>query len=689
MVRLDPCISGGMLPMIVPFLAAMVMPGGEAAASRPAIVKVKAKKAIGTVNKMVFGNNILAYLYSDAKRHRDGRYSDRGAGIWDPEDACPVPEYVQLARLAGIAVARWPGGCGTHHYNWKRTVGPVSQRPRQRFGLSEFLVWCRAVGAEPLITIADYWGNHNDAADLVEYLNAPAGANPNGGRDWAAVRAAQGFPEPWGVKWFEYGNETWHGDHLGKHKMTGEEYARRFLLYHQAMKAVDPAVKLGALVQDTGDWARTVVRIAGRYMDFAVTHTYIPGAWRDEIKKWTPRQVAEACLAADLQIRRRYEELRQMIAEECGRRDVPIAVTEYNAGFVQEKPVPYRQCLATAVRNADHIRVMLDPSLHILMANFWQFSNEYWGMVRGYVHKGERPVKQANFFVYQLYSQHFGGVLLQAEVDCARWDFSGACRVAERRGQGSQYKLYPENLYEGQPWRVTHVPDVEHHLEDGGRVVVAQFKGTRFNYYHASITIPAEPSTGYHVVGWIKTEDLRASRGAGFQIGDARGWLATRSAIVPGDVRGTTEGWVKVEGDYITLPDTTAIQVVARRLDVGDECSGKAWYKLESVQKFQPEVLPAVPYLEAMASLRKRDGAICLMLIHKDLDAPTPTSISLDGARPRTARAWALVGPAPDATNLGPHRPIRIRQLPCRVQGSTVSLILPPCSVVAVEVLTN
>ncbi len=656
-----------------------------AGASEPAEVVVYPRQVVGPVNRWVFGNNILAYHYHE--RHGD-RYCNRGAGIWDPDAMKPVPEYVQLAKLAGITVARWPGGCETHHYNWKKTVGPVSWRPMQKFGLHEFLVWCRAVGAEPLITIADYWGSFRDAADLVEYLNAPVGANPTGGKDWAAVRAAQGHPEPWNVVWFEYGNETYHGDHLGRHKMTPEQYARRFILYRRAMKAVDPRVKLGAVVQGDNEWGRTVMRMCGREMDFIITHTYIPGAWRDQIKQWKARQVAEACVAADWQIRETYKALRQMAREECGRDDLPLAVTEYNGGFVQEKPVPYRHSLAVALRNADHIRVMLDPAERVLMANFWQYSNEYWGMVRGYVHKGERPVKQANYYVYQLYHQHFGDELLRCDVRCGTWDFGGACHLKPRRGKGQKYTLLPENLYHGEPWVISQTPQVEQRLEDDGRTVAVTFKGGRFNYYHASVRLPAEPNTGYRVVGWIKTERLQAQQGAGFQVGDARGWTATHSASVAGDVKGTTDGWVKVEVEYMTLPDTDAIQIVARRIDVKDSCSGKAWYRIESVQKFLPEVYPAVPYVKAVASRRKADGAVCVMVIHTDLDADTPLTLRLDGAAAGRARAWALTGPSPQANNLKPPYRVGVHELSCQVTGDgAVRLVLPKYSVVAIEVV--
>ena len=56
----------------------------------------------------------------------------------------------------------------------------------------------------------NYGTRNADAADLIEYLNAPADGevtNPNGGVDWAEVRAANGHPEPYGVTRFEIGNE--------------------------------------------------------------------------------------------------------------------------------------------------------------------------------------------------------------------------------------------------------------------------------------------------------------------------------------------------------------------------------------------------------------------------------------------------------------------------------------------------
>jgi len=82
------------------------------------------------------------------------------------------------------------------------------------------------------------------------------------------------------------------------------------------------------------------------------------------------------------------------IKEVVGRDDLYLAITEYNGHFVQEKPVPYRQSLANALRNAEHLGIMMKPENRILMANFWQFANEYWGMVQGYTHHGVTPVTE-------------------------------------------------------------------------------------------------------------------------------------------------------------------------------------------------------------------------------------------------------------------------------------------------------
>lgn len=667
----------------------MVSPS-RASQTEPAHVVVDPDKVLGPVNRFVLGNNMLAY--------QDGpdEYSNRGAGIWDPDRRRPVPEFVQLAKEAGLTVSRWPGGCGSHNYNWKLTVGPLEKRPNQKFGLPEFLRFCEQTHSIPILTVAVYWGTASDAADLVEYLNSPNdGSNPNGGTDWAAVRAADGHPEPYNVAWFEYGNESYHGEHRPtggrkeKRKFSAEEYARRYLQYRSAMKAVDPHIKLGALIQHRlTEWNNTVLRIAGKHIDFGIDHTYLPGH-RGDTTPDKSRLLMQACVACSAQIQQIYDGLNSLVERQTGRTDLKWAITEYNGHFVQNKPVPYRQTLGNALRNAEHIRVMMRPRNRIALANFWQFANEYWGMVRGYVHKGEPPVKQANFYVYQLYNEHFGDTLVAARVSCGSWDFPGGAWLRPRRGKPTEFKLFETNLLpRDYRWDIQTNPKVKQRTEN--QVVIAEFSGQDTNYYHARITLPAKPRTGYRITGEIKTAGLRTAHGAGFQVGDARGWTATQSAAMGGDVRGDSD-WTEVVVNYVTLATTKAIQIIARRIghDGGkDPISGRAYYRLERVQEFQPANFGAVPDLTVNAA-KRRDGAVTLMIVNTNFDADIPTAITVTGRSPgagaRTT-AWSLVGPTPWATNIGPKPEVKLVKTSVRKTADGWRVTLPRHSLTAVEI---
>jgi alpha-N-arabinofuranosidase len=80
------------------------------------------------------------------------------------------------------------------------------------FGPDEVMRFVDLVGAETNIMVPFVNETPGDAADWVEYMNSPAGVtgNPNGGVDWADLRAANGHPEPYGVRWWEIGNEQDH-----------------------------------------------------------------------------------------------------------------------------------------------------------------------------------------------------------------------------------------------------------------------------------------------------------------------------------------------------------------------------------------------------------------------------------------------------------------------------------------------
>jgi len=235
------------------------------------------------------GHEISDYLF--AVNHR---YARCGYGMFDEKTMKVYPDFVEKSRNAAGCV-RWPGGTIANLVNWKETIGPVKERKPQHlgnvqhsedfpyYGLDEHMAYCEQIGAKCLIMVP-FAGckSAQDAADLVEYLNAPNdGSNPGGGTDWAKVRAKNGHPKPYGVKYFEIGNEMhdrnqryWmnrpsssgpdkdfrdkyaNGDTVqGKGKGGKPEKHDGFVAFAREMKKIDPSILVFSCLKDIWDFA--------------------------------------------------------------------------------------------------------------------------------------------------------------------------------------------------------------------------------------------------------------------------------------------------------------------------------------------------------------------------------------------------------------------------------------------------
>ena len=261
----------------------------DAGQPQTATVTINAASKLGPVNKLVFGTALDAGdargIFRPITDSQASVYENtcKGGGVWDPETREPVPGITDFSKDHGFSIYRYPGGCDVHNYEWKKTVGPVEDRPNWKFGLGEFLEFCHQSGAEVLMQVPDYVGTKEDAADLVEYLNEPA--TPD--HPWAMKRSEWGHPEPYHVRFFELGNESDHGNHqlLPPKKFDAEQYSDWALSYIAAMKKVDPTIKISVLSATNLDpydpWNKTVYSKAGPAADFIVDHTYPIGIYRE------------------------------------------------------------------------------------------------------------------------------------------------------------------------------------------------------------------------------------------------------------------------------------------------------------------------------------------------------------------------------------------------------------------------
>ena len=188
---------------------------------------------------------VTADFYGHFVEHLGGVVYD---GIWVGEGS-KIPNergirraLVEHMRRLPRGAIRWPGGCFADSYDWRDGIGPAKTRPTRPnfwideramltrpegpakhepnwFGTNEFVRFCRQVGAPPYLAANLRSLPARDFHQWVEYCNAPAGSST-----LADQRAAAGDREPFGVRFWGVGNESWG---CGG-EFTAEEYATEY-----------------------------------------------------------------------------------------------------------------------------------------------------------------------------------------------------------------------------------------------------------------------------------------------------------------------------------------------------------------------------------------------------------------------------------------------------------------------------
>ena len=131
------------------------------------------------------------------------------------------------------------------------------------------------------------------------------------------MRAANGHPEPYNVKYWEVGNEIW-GSWVRGHS-DAETYGRNYNRYHRAMRAVDPTIKFIAVGDNDMSWNRTVLKLAGERIDYLAIHHY----YTSREMKGDPLNL----MARPLFYERFYKQVEQLLREvrETGQRVSVVA----------------------------------------------------------------------------------------------------------------------------------------------------------------------------------------------------------------------------------------------------------------------------------------------------------------------------------------------------------------------------
>jgi hypothetical protein len=225
----------------------------------------------------------------------------------------------------------------------------------------------------------------------------------------------------YGARYWEVGNEPdIYGRRAGEPEFSPAWYAERFRAYAQAMKAVDPGVKVfgPVLSHKLEEWMPPFIAACGDVIDGLSWHFYGGDGRQPEVN----------LLASTARFDRQVEQVRgwwrdPALNPQGHRREVPLLISEYGASYQTESPRNLRTHAAT-LWTADMLGRLLANRID-LAAYF-----TLWGM--GYHGVWDRlGTVQPVYHVFRLFKE-FGDQLLRAESDQPLLP-----AYASRRGDGA------------------------------------------------------------------------------------------------------------------------------------------------------------------------------------------------------------------------------------------------------------
>jgi hypothetical protein len=289
-----------------------------------------------------------------------------------------------LLKAAGVTSLRYPGGSYADLYHWETHTGTTT--PAQGAGsnviyvapeanMGGFVKILENVGANAFITVnygmnsrATGPGSPKEAAAWVAYANGSPTDTKVIGTDnsvppvdfmtvgyWAGLRAAAplatddgknflriNHPAAVGIKLWELGNELYGNGYYGgtgweadfhvlyngttranNTALSPSTYGSGFVAFASAMKAVDPTIKLGAVLSwgdQNPSFNTPVLKAACAAMDFAAIH-YYPG-----------ESIASLYMHPHNDIPGMFTGLHAAMATNCptgANANLPIAITEW------------------------------------------------------------------------------------------------------------------------------------------------------------------------------------------------------------------------------------------------------------------------------------------------------------------------------------------------------------------------
>ena len=386
-------------------LATAVVPALFAQSPLSASLQVDSSKVIRPIPATLFGSNV-EWIWNEN-------------GLWNGTTNSVDSRYVPLVKSLAPPLLRFPGGLFADYYDWHNGVGPQASRPVKQsmpggtlstntFGTDEAEALAKTAGGHLLITVNVGTGTAQMAADWVKYVNKTS----------AGPRA----------DYWELGNELYmpasQVGSVGVATLTASQYAARFIEFATAMKAVDPSIKVGAILDESftrapaSPWTVQVLSQAGSYVDFVTVHNaYAPVLWNGGTQD--VRTVYHAMLAVPSML---LSDLNQLAASidalvPARKGQIPIAVTEWGPFYSSDLSSPYLdhvKTLGSSLYTASALMAFIN-SPRTTVANFFKLNDAlYMGSIGN--NSAGAPQVTASYYALQLLMRTQGTNLVRSTL---------------------------------------------------------------------------------------------------------------------------------------------------------------------------------------------------------------------------------------------------------------------------------
>ncbi|MFQ5435936.1 MAG: alpha-L-arabinofuranosidase C-terminal domain-containing protein [Anaerolineae bacterium] len=259
-------------------------------------------------------------------------------------------------------------------------------------------------------------------ADMVHYLNNPPTT------ELGQLRAANGHPEPYNVKYFMLGNEVWWP--YTEFDLSADRIVKQTVAFAQAMKTADPTIQIvfnpvndafpesflrtddpvqAPIIQKLGAFNEEIIPRTREYVDAVEFFQYGlavgDGTVLPELDEEGWKYVMAHAYVLD-----KYDnaDRHRAIADQYGP-DTALIMGEFSGPAAR---------LGGAIYDADYMIYLLNHAYDVFVSN-WNLGlieTNYYGLIKQDVFQERPPVRRPSFYVQKMFNNYFGDTIVATEI---------------------------------------------------------------------------------------------------------------------------------------------------------------------------------------------------------------------------------------------------------------------------------